>query len=60
MTIDVLVADGFQDSEYFLPKCEIEKMGVQTEVAADCDKSPKCAAITYGLSLVLDFRWSKT
>ena len=32
MTIGVLVADGFQDSEYFLPKFEIEKMGVQTEV----------------------------
>ena len=32
MKIGVLVADGFQDSEYFLPKCEIEKMDVQTEV----------------------------
>jgi protease I len=30
--IGVLVADGFQDSEYFLPKFEIEKMNVQTEV----------------------------
>jgi protease I len=30
--IGVLVADGFQDSEYFLPKFEIEKMDVQTEV----------------------------
>jgi protease I len=32
MAIAVLVADGFQDSEYFLPKIEIEKMGVKTEV----------------------------
>jgi protease I len=32
VTIGVLVADGFQDSEYFLPKIEIEKMGVKTEV----------------------------
>ena len=32
MKIGVLVADGFQDSEYFLPKFEIEKMDVQTEV----------------------------
>jgi protease I len=35
MKIGVLVADGFQDSEYseyFLPKIEIEKMGVATEV----------------------------
>lgn len=32
MKIGVLVADGFQDSEYFLPKIEIEKLGVQTEV----------------------------
>jgi deglycase len=30
--IGILVADGFQDSEYFLPKFEIEKMDVQTEV----------------------------
>jgi len=28
----VLVADGFQDSEYFLPKIEIEKLGVRTEI----------------------------
>ena len=32
MKIGVLVADGFQDSEYFLPKFEIEKMDIQTEV----------------------------
>ena len=32
MKIGVLVADGFQDSEYFLPKVEIEKLGVETEV----------------------------
>ena len=32
MKIGVLVADGFQDSEYFLPKIEIEKAGVSTEV----------------------------
>jgi deglycase len=30
--IAVLVADAFQDSEYFLPKIEIEKLGVETEV----------------------------
>ena len=29
--IAVLVADAFQDSEYFLPKIEIEKLGVETE-----------------------------
>src|SRR5215470_15632835 len=28
----VLIADGFQDSEYFLPKIEIERLGVETEV----------------------------
>src|SRR5262245_49972668 len=32
MKIGVLAADGFQDSEYFLPKIEIEKLGVATEV----------------------------
>jgi len=32
MKIAVLVADGFQDSEYFLPKIEIEKLGFETEV----------------------------
>jgi protease I len=32
MKIAVLVADGFQDSEYFLPKIEIEKLGFATEV----------------------------
>jgi protease I len=32
MKIGVLAADGFQDSEYFLPKIEIEKLGVETEV----------------------------
>jgi deglycase len=31
MKIGVLVADGCQDSEYFLPKIEIEKVGVATE-----------------------------
>ena len=34
MTFGVLVADGFHDSEYFLPKFEIEKIGIQTEVGA--------------------------
>ena len=33
-TIAVLAADAFQDSEYFLPKIEIEKMGVRTEVVS--------------------------
>lgn len=32
MKMAVLVADAFQDSEYFLPKIEIEKLGVTTEV----------------------------
>jgi protease I len=32
MKIGVLLADGFQDSEYFLPKFEIESAGAQTEV----------------------------
>jgi protease I len=32
MKIGVLAADGFQDSEYFLPKIEIEKLGLETEV----------------------------
>ena len=32
MRIGVLAADGFQDSEYFLPKIAIEKLGVDTEV----------------------------
>jgi len=27
----VLIADAFQDSEYFLPKIEIEKLGIETE-----------------------------
>ena len=30
----VLVADAFQDSEYFLPKIEIEKLGVETETVS--------------------------
>src|SRR5262245_32665131 len=34
MKIEMLVTDGFQDSEYFLPKIEIEKMGVETEVVS--------------------------
>lgn len=34
MKIAVLLADGFQDSEYFLPKVEIEKLGVQIEVVS--------------------------
>ena len=34
MKIAVLVADAFQDSEYFLPKIEIEKLGVETEVVS--------------------------
>ena len=32
MKVGVLVANAFQDSEYFLPKIEIEKLGVKTEV----------------------------
>ena len=32
MKIGVLLADAFQDSEYFLPKFEIESVGAQTEV----------------------------
>jgi protease I len=32
--IAVLVADAFQDSEYFLPKIEIEKLGVETETVS--------------------------
>jgi hypothetical protein len=32
MKIGVLAADEFQDSEYFLPKIEIEKLGLETEV----------------------------
>src|SRR5215831_18311710 len=34
MKVAVLVADGFQDSEYFLPKIEIEKLGFETEVVS--------------------------
>jgi putative intracellular protease/amidase len=30
----VLAADAFQDSEYFLPKIEIERMGLRTEVVS--------------------------
>jgi deglycase len=30
----VLVADAFQDSEYFLPKVEIEKLGIETETVS--------------------------
>jgi protease I len=30
----VLVADAFQDSEYFLPKIEIEKLGIETETVS--------------------------
>jgi len=32
MKIGVLLADGFQDSEFFLPKFDIENAGAQTEV----------------------------
>ena len=32
MKIGVLLADAFQDSEYFLPKFDIENTGAQTEV----------------------------
>jgi putative intracellular protease/amidase len=32
MKIGVLLADGFQDSEYFLPKFDIENTGSRTEV----------------------------
>ena len=34
----VLIADAFQDSEYFLPKIEIEKMGIATEIVSIQDK----------------------
>jgi len=37
--VAVLVADAFQDSEYFLPKIAIEKMGVETETIS-ISKSP--------------------
>jgi putative intracellular protease/amidase/glyoxylase-like metal-dependent hydrolase (beta-lactamase superfamily II) len=37
--VAVLIADGFQDSEYFLPKIEIEKLGVETETVS-ISKSP--------------------
>jgi protease I len=37
MKMAVLVADAFQDSEYFLPKVEIEKLGVATEVVSITD-----------------------
>jgi protease I len=37
--VAVLVADAFQDSEYFLPKIEIEKLGVETETLS-ISKSP--------------------
>jgi deglycase len=36
--IAVLVADAFQDSEYFLPKIEIEKLGVETETVSISNK----------------------
>src|SRR5262249_58270104 len=32
--VAVLIADAFQDSEYFLPKIEIEKLGVETETVS--------------------------
>jgi len=32
--VAVLLADAFQDSEYFLPKIEIEKLGVETETVS--------------------------
>jgi len=32
MKIGVLLADAFQDSEYFLPKFDIEGSGVRMEV----------------------------
>ena len=32
MKIAVLLADAFQDSEYFLPKHELERAGARTEV----------------------------
>jgi len=38
MKIGVLLADGFQDSEYFLPKFDIENTGVQTEVISLASK----------------------
>lgn len=30
----VLLADAFQDSEYFLPKVEVEKLGIETETVS--------------------------
>jgi protease I len=30
----VLLADAFQDSEYFLPKVEVEKLGIKTETVS--------------------------
>ena len=38
MKIGVLLADAFQDSEYFLPKFEIESAGAQTEVISVASK----------------------
>jgi deglycase len=38
MKIGVLLADGFQDSEYFLPKFDIENAGAQTEVISLASK----------------------
>jgi protease I len=35
----VLLADAFQDSEYFLPKVEVEKLGIETETIS-LSKSP--------------------
>ena len=32
MKIAVLLADAFQDSEYFLPKYELERAGARTDV----------------------------
>jgi protease I len=34
MKVAVLAADAFQDSEYFPPKIEIEKLGIGTEVVS--------------------------
>ena len=38
MKIGVLLADDFQDSEYFLPKFDIENAGAQTEVISLASK----------------------
>lgn len=38
MKMAVLVADAFQDSEFFLPKVEIEKAGIKVEIVSINDR----------------------